>query len=60
MQELTRRKEANAPSSRILACMTVSGVPGRTATVTTSFSSLPSVRPSEFMAALEALRGGKN
>lgn len=38
--------------------MTVSGVPGRTATVTMSGSSLPSVRPSEFIAALDALRRG--
>lgn len=36
--------------------MSVLGVPGRTETVTTSFSSLPSVRPSEFIAAFDALR----
>ena len=40
--------------------MTVSGVPGRTATVTMSGSSLPRVRPSEFMAAFEALRARRN
>lgn len=45
----------NEPVSRIAVCIAVSTTPGRMEMVTTEGSSLPSVRPREFMAAFEAL-----